>query len=93
MKKGKELITIQDPMASMKSYFDVEPAVLSGFLKHHGKPVAGPLPKTKEQIETLVARFCDVKELEYLNEGKLTKFPNRLVDRLFYIIFNLNIQS
>ena len=69
LKKG-ELITIQDPMASMKSYFDVEPAVLSNFLNKHGKPVAGPLPKTKEQIQTLVARFCDVKELEYLNKGK-----------------------
>lgn len=75
LKKG-ELITIQDPMASMKSYFDVEPAVLSSFLNKHGKPVSGPLPKTKEQIQTLVARFCDVKELEYLNKDDAEAIVN-----------------
>ena len=69
-KQKTDDVIIKDPMASTETYFNVEPAMLSSFLQKHGTPVTGRIPTSKAEIDRLVARYCDVKELSFMNEGK-----------------------
>jgi hypothetical protein len=62
------LTTIVDPLNS-NNHYQVDKQKLSDFLTVHGKQVSGRKRKSKEEIERLIKRFCDPKELEYCSEN------------------------
>ena len=62
--------TVADPM-NASNHYSVDKTQLSDFLKAHGRQVSGRKRKSREEIERLVKRFCDPKELDYCTESKL----------------------
>ena len=62
--------TVADPM-NASNHYSVDKTQLSEFLKANGRQVSGRKRKSKEEIERLVKRFCDPKELDYCTESKL----------------------
>ena len=61
--------TVADPM-NASNHYSVDKTQLSEFLKANGRQVSGRKRKSKEEIERLVKRFCDPKELDYCTESK-----------------------
>jgi len=60
--------TVADPM-NASNHYSVDKTQLSEFLKANGRQVSGRKRKSKEEIERLVKRFCDPKELDYCTEN------------------------
>jgi len=56
--------TVPDPM-NANNHYSVDKMQLSLFLKENGRQVSGRKRKSKEEIERLIKRFCDPKELDY----------------------------
>jgi len=59
---------LQDPLHA-SNHYSVDKVQLSNFLKENGRQVSGRKRKSKEEIDRLVKRFCDPKELDYCTES------------------------
>lgn len=60
---------LADPLHA-SNHYSVDKVQLSNFLKANGRQVSGRKRKSKEEIERLIKRFCDPKELDYCTESK-----------------------
>ena len=69
---------LADPLHA-NNHYSVDKVQLSNFLKENGRQVSGRKRKSKEEIERLIKRFCDPKELDYCTESMFYTQSNQTV--------------